>query len=742
MTIARSDVSAWPLGRCRLALFLVLLFAFAAAARAQGGCVIDRIDGTFATGGYVDVVGWAADPVLGSPVAKIEILLDRKIPGESQRGEWRPDVLSHFGRPDFLWSGFSGRISLEGVPPGVHSVELYALYTPRTRVPCGKSDFQVKPFPEPPERPAWRIGVEILLRTAAFLLWLWVVGLPPALLLRAVPIFLSAPLIGLSLFAIVAETGAALHVRPLYSAAVLTLLSAALGLVVLRGRRRRLRGEPTTMRTIASAAVFALLAVIPLASHGEGAVLGEIDDGIRECTVADSIAQFGWRMPPDLRGYPSILRPEMDAARGRRGGIHLLAALAPAFRSRAHEVYSVAMLAAGCLIVMGTGLLAFRVLRGFPGSRWIAPALVAINSTLFATLYSQHLANLFAAGLILLFLTQALRLVRSSRPEVLVAVALPIAAGWSLYPEVMPTWAVAAGLIVMIASHFRERWRAAVRFVLAFVAAAVLNPVGSVLVAQSWSKLVHEPTLSSPYSRLVVGDTHYFPSLAVVTGILPDRLDAQAPIGLLRSLLAPVAVVLVVLVSILGWRRLARRERWLTAALLAPVALALYANYRLAFPYGYAKFLVLAVPLWLVSFVLFATRAGAPGASRPSWHRAAAVLSVALVAILSLASARQVVSYARHWVPSYDPAWRSLPALARAVGHDAVFRVDELSKARQIWLLYFLSENAVDLTPGVKYPGARYFRLVDRRRPAPFTGTPVVSSRYFSVVPISEQPGS
>lgn len=735
MTSARPDVSAWLLDRGRLAPLLVLLVAFPAMAQEQGGCFIDRIDGTFVTGGHVDVVGWAADPSLGSPVPKIEILLDGKIPGESRRGEWRPDVLSHFSRPDFLWAGWTGRLSLEAVPPGVHSVEVYAMYTPQTRVPCGRSDFQVKPFPEPPERPAWRIGAEILVRTAAFLLWLGVVGLTPALLLRAIPIFLSAPLIGLSLFAIVAETGAALHVRPLYSAAFLTLLSGALGFVVPRGRWRGLRLEPTTVRTIASALVFLLLAVIPLASHGEGAVLGDIDDGIRECTVADSIARDGWRLPANLRVYPAMLRPEM--VRGRRGGFLVLAALAQGFRSRAHEVYSVALLAAGCLVVLGTGLLAFRVLRRFRGNRWMAPAFVAINSTLFTTLYSQHVANVFAAGLILLFLTQALRLVRTSRPEVLVAAALPIAAGWSLYPEVMPTWAVAAGLIVMIASGFRERKRAAVRFVLTFVAAAALNPVGSIQVVQSWSNLAREPALSSPYGRLTVGDTHYFPSLAVITGILPHRLDAPAPIGPLRSLLAPVATVLVLFVSLLGWSQLARRQRWLTAALLAPIALALYATHRIAFPYGYAKFLLLAVPLWLISFVLVASTVG--HRPRASWQRAAAVLSVALVAMLSLASTRQVVTHALRWVPSYDPAWRSLPALARAVGHDTVFRIDEPSKARQIWLLYFLSDNPVDLTPGVRYPGARYVRLVDRRRATPFAGTPIVSSRYFSVVPISEK---
>ena len=41
--------------------------------------------------------------------------------------------------------------------------------------------------------------------------------------------------------------------------------------------------------------------MLPFALHGEGAVLGDIDDASRECVVADSLSEYGWRVPPDER---------------------------------------------------------------------------------------------------------------------------------------------------------------------------------------------------------------------------------------------------------------------------------------------------------------------------------------------------------------------------------------------------------------------------------------------------------
>lgn len=747
----RADLQPRPLRQMiparlarRLSFLLVLFILPAPVARSKDNsfpCTVDRIDGAFVTGGYVVFTGWAADPSQGAPVRKIEVFLDGRVPGESQLGGSRPDVLAHFKRPDYLWAGWSGTLSLKGVSAGTHFVEAIAVSSGGTRVACGGQEIQVKDSPRPPERPAFWVAGQILLRAAALLVWLVIVGLAPALIFRTTPVLLSSPLIGLALFAIVAETGSALHVRPLYSAAVLTFLSGAAGVILYRRRRpRTMRWTPTTVGTLAFAAAFALIGVIPLASHGEGAVLGDIDDGIRECAVADSILQHGWRLPADLYSYQNIVRWEMDAGHARRGGIHLLAALAQAFGARAHEIHSVAMLAAGFLVVVGSGLLAVRVLRPFPKTRWIAPGLVALNSILVATLYGQHLGSLLGAALLLLFLTEGLRVVRARRPDVFVAAALPIAAGWSLYPEAMPLWALAAVFLMMIPATFRRRKRAAARFVLALVVSAALNPVGLSLVARSSARRTREPVLSTPYSRSNLGDTHYFPSPAVIAGITPYRLDAPAPIGRLRSVLIPVAGVLIVLVSLLGWSRLAAVEKRLTLSLVGPIVLGLYANRQLEFPYGYAKFLVLAAPLWAITFVLLAFGAGGGVALGTTWRRAAAVVTLSLVAILSLASVRHVVNGARRWIPSWDPAFRSLPALARVAGPDAVMRIEEYPGARRRWMLYFLSEHEVDLSAeGDRSRRVPYFQIVDRRR-LPDNLLPagaIASSRDFCIVPLA-----
>lgn len=727
-----------------LSLLLILFVLPAPVVRSSDGslsCTIDHVDGAFVTGGYLALTGWAVDASRGTPVRKIEVLLDGKVFGESRRGGLRPDVLAHFERADYLWAGWSGTVSLKGVSAGSHLIESFAISSGGARVSCGKQAVRIKDAPRPPGKPAPWIAGQILLRTAALVAWLALVGLAPALVFRTSPILLSSPLIGLALFAIFSELGGAFHLRPLYSAAVLTLLSGAAGVILFRGRRRALRWNRTTAGTVALVAVFAVVGVIPLSAHGEGAVLGDIEDGIREATVADSIVRQGWRLPSDRYAYPYILRREVDAAYGRHGGAYLLAAVAQAFGVRAHEIHSVAMLASGCLVVLGTGLLAVRVLRPFPKRRWIAPALVALNSVLVATLYGQHLGNLLAAALFLLFLTQGLRLVRARWSGVFVlAVALPVAAGWTLYPEAMPLWGVTALFLSMVAITSRRRKRAVARFAAALVLSAVLNPVGLSLVARSWERLTRQPVLSTPYSRTLLGDTHYFPSPTVIAGITPYRLDAPAPVGRLRSVLIPVAAGLIVLVSLLGWSRLAAVEKRLCLSLVGPVVLALLANHHLEFPYGYAKFLVLAAPLWAITFVLLAFRAAGGNPLGPTWQGAAAAASLFLVVILSLASVRHVVNDARRWIPSWDPAFRTLPALARVAGEDAVFRVEDYLGARRWWMLYFLLENEVDLNPDPDPTrNVSYFQLVDRRR-IPNDLLPdaaVASSRDFCIVPLA-----
>lgn len=726
-------------------LFVLLVSGVARGAEPEFRCVVDRVEGLFTTEGYVVLRGWAADTSEDAPVKKVEAFLDGARPGDAQWGDWRSDVMAHFARPDFAWTGWSATFSLEDVLPGPHSVEAYATSHAGRKVSCGRKPIEVHAIAPPPERTAWRIGAEILLRSAGFLLWLGFVGFLPALLSGIRPAPLAAPLLGLCLLAIVGAAGAALHVRPIWSAAFLTFVVAIACPFVLRIRRPgagRPRVSRLTLATLGAAVLFALVGVVPLASHGEGAVLGDIDDGVRVCAAADSMVRFGWTTPAEHRGYLSVMRGQMERAKGRRGETELMAALAQVFGERAHAVHSVAMIGAGCLVVLGTGLLAYQVLRRFRRLRAVAPFLVAVNSVLLATLYGQHLGSLVAAALFLLFLASLLTLARSRLFASSLPVALAVAAAWSLYPEALPAWAVAAAISLALPTSAAARKRMAARVGAALLAAVVLNPVGFVLVVRSWTGLSGEPAFATSYGRMVVGDTHYFPAPNVIAGIVAYRQDAPAPLGTVRSVLVPVATALLLVVSVLGWTRLTPGERKVLLVLLVPLALGFAANRHLDFPYGFAKFLPLAAPVWAVAFVLLAS-AAEQARKRKTASLVVAYGTLALVALLSLPSARHVVHRAQLRVPSYDAAFRVLPALADAVGPEAVFRIEDYPGSRKLWAIYFLGDNAVDLTPTANgFPGAPYFRIHDRRTSGEPAAGAVVSTRYFSLVPIPGEPGS
>ena len=730
--------------RFPLGLALLIFLPLAAAGEVSPDakkteCVTDRIEAVPAKGGYAVLIGWAADPVEGR-VSKMEIVSEGGLLSEVTRwGEWRPDVMAHFKRPDYLWSGWTATISLAGASPRAYSVEVFAVSRKGVRTSCGRQQLVVRDAPAPPRRSPWSIGLEILWRTAALIAWLALVGWAASRFFCLRPIPLSAPIVGLALFAVGSEAGAAIHVRPFHSAVAVTILAIVALLVLLKSGTRRLLPSRAAAGALGAAAIFVFVSIVPLASHGEGAVLGDIDDGVRQCAVADSIAQFGWHIPTGMRGYLVGIREGWDSKHIRRGDVYLLSALASASRERAHAVHSVAMLGSGCLVVLGTGLLAFRVLRSARRTRWIPPVLVALNSTLIATLYGQHLGNLLGAALFLLFLYSAFVLVRSRRSDAFVPVALCLAAGSSLYPEVLPAWGVAAGLSLLSVRGFRRQRRGAARLLLALVVAAAMNPIAVREVVRSWAVFAAEPMMASGYSRMVVGDTHYFPSLNVVTGLTAYRIDAPAPVGAVRSLLVPVAAFLIIVVSVLGWRYLSTRRRWLVMALLAPVALALWTNYRLEFPYGFAKFLTLAVPVWAVSFGLFASRV-LGRAPRGSPARVLAAGTIALVLLLEIPAARHVVRLASRAVMSYDPAFRSLPALARVAGRRAVFRFDDYPIAGEHWVFYFLGENAVDFDSKTdRFPGEPYFRIVDRRRTLEPPAGAIASTRDFWLVPIAAQ---
>jgi hypothetical protein len=427
----------------------------------------------------------------------------------------------------------------------------------------------------------------------------------------------------------------------------------------------------------------------------------------------------------------------------RPGGSYLLSALAQASGVRAHAVHSVAALGAGVLAVLGAGLLAYRALRRFPRFRWLPAALAAVNSVLYATLANQHLGSLLFAALFLGFAFHLLELARSRSGLAVVPVAILAAAAWTDYPEGIATWAVAGVLLLFLASTARRR-RSILRLGAAAVLSAALNPIGLTNGLRSLSRISGQSALATPYAREIVGDTHYFPSLNVVAGTIAYREDAPAPLGRLRSVLVPIGSLLIVAVSLLGWWRLTPRERWLVALLVLPVALALALNLRLHFPYGFAKYLPLAVPLWAVAFSLLALRVAAgPGMAA----HGLAVLSLLLVAALSLPATRHVVTRILRTVPAYDPGYRALPALAATVDRTAVLFVDEPVRARLEWMKYFLGDNRVDTyssetlkqaklnATAATDGGPRRFLVVDRRKTSGgLPGATVAASRDFALV--------
>ncbi len=708
-------------------------------------CAVNRVDGVLAVGGFVEVTGFAFEPG-GAPVSKVQLTLDGSRPGETSLSGLRPDVLAHFNRPDYLWSGWSGRISLEDVKPGRHTVEMTAYTRSGEPVPCGTREIQIRATVTPPERSTPRIAAELLGRTFLLLAGLTLLGLLATLATGGGPVILRAPFLGLALFGIAAEAGSRAGFRPFSSALVLGGLS--LLLLLLPRVRRHLRPRapaPGTVATLACALVFAVIGAAALSSHGEGVVLGDIDDAIRESAVADSLNLYGPTVPPDAVGYVGGMTREARRAGLRPGGSYLLSGLGEAFHTRAHAVHSVATLGAGVLVVLGAGLLAGRVLRRHPRWRSLPAAFAAANSTLYATLANQHLGSLLFAALFLGFLFHLLVLVRSRSALGIVPVAALVAAAWTYYPEGIATWGVAGVLGLFLAGSGARRRRTWWRLVGVAVLSSALNPIGFVQGIRSLSKISGQTALATPYAREIVGDTHYFPSLNVVTGTIAYREDAPAPTGRLRSFLIPVASLLILTTCWFGWRRLARPERRVVVLLTLPVALALAVNLRLNFPYGFAKYLPLAVPIWSVVFLLLAFR----GAESPRIGvRGLIAASLLLVALLSLPAARHVVNRIVRTVPSYDPAFRALPALAATVGRTAVVLVDEPIRARLEWMKYFFGENRVasysqealnQPKPSASVPaagGPEQFRLVDRRKGGGEGGArSVAASRDFLLVP-------
>jgi hypothetical protein len=611
-------------------------------------------------------------------------------------------------------------------------------------VDCGTREIEVAAASRLPEEGAWQTGKRLLIRTVVLLCWFFLIGWAPAAALRCRPVLLSAPLLGLCLSGVAIEIGSLLRVRPLGAVAALTFLSAA-GLLVLFLRRpaaTRLSAS-ASLPTMACIGVFLLLGVLPFAAHGGGAVLGDIDDGIRECAAADAISMWGWRIPPEMRGYVAWAAAAMKGIDVRPGGIYVLSLLSELFRTRAHDVHSATMLATGVLVVCGAGLLSYRVLRDFRGSRWLGPGLTAINGTLLATLYGQHLGSLLAACLFAAFVFFAFRLVESPRQDSVAPVAITVAAGFTYYPESMAVWVIAGLLSLFLAGTAARRRRALQRYAIAAGLAILLNPVGfSRATRYLWKMPTASRELSSPYNRLIAGDTHYFPSLTVIPGIEAYRLGAPAPVGTVREVLIPVTGALIVVVCFLGWRRLTRRQRAILLTLGAPIALALFLNYRLGFPYGYAKFLPMAVPVWATAFALLVSAAlASPGETGLRRRPAIVWVTVLLTVLLAIPATRHVLWHAQRAVPSYDPAFRELPALARTVDRNAVIEIDEPLVARREWMRYFLGEYETQLAGASagadSNRGRPRYLLLDRRRSDQIAKIAGPTAGDFALAPVA-----
>jgi hypothetical protein len=708
-----------------------------------GYCDINVVFGPLVTGGHVAVIGFAVDETNGAPVREIQLTLDRVTRGESSLMGLRPDVLAHFARQDYLWSGWKATASLDGVTPGTHAVDIVAVTHQGKTIPCGTRKFEVSPGLELPRPRARAIALRILLRVLLFLLWITFVGFAPAAVMGGALRFASAPFLGLALFGIFAEIGGAFHVRPSTVALTLAVFSCVSIAATFRSRWQAgfHRHSGPMLSLVALTALFAVVGVIPFAAHGEGAVLGDIDDASRECVVADSVSRYGWRVPPDVAGHLATMRRAIEAHHVRPGGIYLLSSLADAFGVRSYEIHSAAMLAAGCLVVWGAGLLSLAVWGRRSTKGWLAPGLLVGNSALLAGLYGQHLGTLLSTALFLAFLAFVVKLARARSRRMTLAAASLAAAELVFYPEGMLLWVVAAVTMLAVARP-RTRTRAAARLAMVFLLAATLNPIGVVRFARFGLEAARG--LSTPLGRTVAGDTHYFAEPPAILGIEPYRDDAPAALHPMHRALVLFEMAAIVGAALIAWKRLSRQEKAIIVALLLPVGLALLGNLRLKFPYGYTKFLPAAAAVWSVAFVGLARRTmdrSAPnGAGR---LRSALARSALLLAfLLAIPSAWYVVRRAIRSVPAYDPAYRALASLASTVGRRATILIDEPNIASREWMRYFLGENhVIDLTSSIAVDASPKYLLVDRRKgPATFAGRIAVSSSAFALARVESLP--
>jgi hypothetical protein len=697
-------------------------------------CPLDFVSGRFVPGGSVTLSSWAVDSVHGAPVPRMEVWLDRSIRGDVSLGGHRPDVASHFGRPDYLWSSWVATVSLRDVQPGPHQIEVFAYARNGARFSCGVHNFAVRPFPRPNEPPAWRTQLTLLGRVAALLGWLAFIGWGPMRLIGRRGVRL-APAVGLSLFAVAAEAGGGGNVRPLASALILTALSAVL--LAASTRRRPIRlGRPAlpTMMSFAIAAIFVFVGSLPLIRHGAGSILGSINDAVWECAAADSIARYGWKIPTDVHGLLAALPQVWRAADFRAGVPYPLALLAPVFGVWAHEVHSVLTLAIGALVIWGTAALAGHLFRWLGRLRVVAIGLLAANSILFAHLYHQHTGILIATVLYLSFVYCLIALLLDRPLASVVPVGLLLAGAWTLYPETMVLWSLTAALAVVLSGSWKAIGGSALRLALAAILAVAINPIGFARTVRFTNSLRHASALATPEQRIVFGDTHYFPSPPVMAGIRPYRIDSPAPVtGPMRLITLLTAIFLLPTLA-LGALRSRRRDWRLLVVLLVPISAWLLMNRLWQFPYGYSKGLPHIAPVWSVAVAVLVARTGSRRSGR--WEGLLSLGAISLVAVVSILGSIAVVGRAFREVPGYDPAFRTLPSLVTGLDRNAVIVVPEPLDFRREWIAYFLGEYRVvrtreEVGSRPARPGQAVYELFDLRSEQTIPRSGLVSSNPF-----------
>jgi hypothetical protein len=711
-------------------------------ARADQLCRLDTLGGVLTQGGSVDLCGWGVETPSGRPFPDFRIEIDGRALGTVTRNLPRPDVVKALNLPSECRPGWCGRAPLAGLRTGNHLVKVIAIAADGREVRCSEREISVVPGRVQARKSPAVIGATILARLVFFLGALTVIGAPISALTARRGGLLGAPLLGLGLFGAGSELGRFLKVSPFQVGLALVVagvlaLSVLARLRIVKIRRPRLG----SLVILAPTALFALVGVIPMSVHGEGAVLGAIDDATRESMIAESIRLYRWSVPSDVVGMFRMMPDQWDAGRNRMGGPYLLAGLAQALGVRSHEVHSAAILGGGCLVTLGVGWLATWLFPASRRTRLLAGGLSATCGTILATLYGQHLGSLLFAAFVLGFATCCL-ILRRSRTAALAGAAVLVAGILTFYTEGVAVF-VATGLfgLATVQSFGRAR-RLCGRLLIAGFLGACLNPFALARSAELAVKLYRTPVLSSADQRMVVGDTFYFPSLQVLTGLEPYRLDGpvflRPPLRSAWNLAGLGALVALAL----GARGIVKSRLRVLTCLLLPTGLALLANWWLRFPYGFAKILPLGGALASVAMAeplermlaglatAWRTR-GQPGSRAPFLL---AVAGVALIA-MRLPAAFVAVRDAVRALPAYDPAYAELSYLAQTVGRSAVIRVDgEPSLGRRQWICYFLGDNGFENDPvAVRYPGADYYRLVDLRVPQPSTTVPSIRATAFAL---------